>query len=355
MAHRTGSVALPPTECGLLPYCLDPGRWCYAQTPLPARVPLHLTERRLRVPYALLRWYRGRLRGQPASSVHLSVSGAHAYFGTVHTAANGTFALELPPSRRAADGGFPNIGRVDVTARTAAAPPCVVPPAVRLSNATAVLNRPLRARRAGQQRVDHVQCSLYLDADATFFREWGGEVGGSATFASRVAATLVKMIDVMYQVVALYGASANLGGSLQLHVRGATVHTELALQFAPTGSGGNTRSLGSKLLHAYQSWLAAGTSPAGVAQAVRGPSQPTAQEVCLNHLFTHTNLGGVIGVAIQASPEEDVVGGMCEVRGASEPMLPAATEPRHASSSFLTACTRTTPPLYHPTPTPLSL
>jgi len=74
-----------------------------------------------------------------------------------------------------------------------------------------------RSRREPRRDSSHVQCSLYLDADGPFFRQWGGDAA-TTPYAQRVAATVVRMVDVMYQVAAVYAIHANLGGTLELHV-----------------------------------------------------------------------------------------------------------------------------------------
>ena len=72
----------------------------------------------------------------------------------------------------------------------------------------------------------------------------------------------------------------------------------------------------------YQGWLTGGRRASCKAfskgygavapeSSPRGPSHRGATEVCLNHLFTHTAAGGVLGVAIQANPASFLPGGIC--------------------------------------------
>lgn len=154
----------------------------------------------------------------------------------------------------------------------------------------------VRWRRGAPASSEHVECGVYLDADASFFAAWGGSEG---SMEARMARAIVRMVDVIFQVDGVLQFDGNLRGEIQLRVVGAQVHPGLQLD---TKGGG-----GVGLLRAYQRWLGKGI-PA------RGVDRPTSSGVCLNHLFTHTGLAGVLGVAIQASPQTDVIGGLCETR-----------------------------------------
>jgi hypothetical protein len=111
------------------------------------------------------------------------------------------------------------------------------------------------------------------------------------------------MIDIVFQADGVLQKTGNLGDELRLRVVGAMVHPDMNFQIIADSNLGQ----GIQLLSGYQRWL-------GQGKAARGPDQLTSSEVCLNHLMSHTGLSGVLGVAIQASPDIGVVGGLCESR-----------------------------------------
>lgn len=52
-----------------------------------------------------------------------------------------------------------------------------------------------------------------------------------------------------------------------------------------------------------------------LAPHVRGVDEPTSQDVCINLLFTHTELqGGVGGTAVRGNQQDNYVGGICDHR-----------------------------------------
>ena len=165
---------------------------------------------------------------------------------------------------------------------------------------------------AGQSSPTHTSCPVFLDADARFLAAWGGD--GSLAERRRTAA--LKMIDVLFQVDGLYQHDDHLAGALSFRVAGVAVHDTLDFGvLAPSSSspGAATADPAGRLLGRYQRWLAT---------SGRAGDVPP-QAVCLNHLFTHTNLNGVLGVAVQASARADVVGGLCDSRVAGGRMLNA--------------------------------
>ena len=117
------------------------------------------------------------------------------------------------------------------------------------------------------------------------------------------------MIDIIYQVDGIYSRPKNLGENLKLRIIGSMIHT--GVYFGGQG--------GTDILQTYQEWLGTagpeqctgggGDGPKRCIHHPRGLDQPTADDACLNHLFTHTEAGGVLGVAIQASPTTRISGG----------------------------------------------
>jgi hypothetical protein len=94
---------------------------------------------------------------------------------------------------------------------------------------------------------------------------------------------------------------------------GSMVHTNLNLMKGV----GFEQQTGTLLLQKYQSWLAdeGPTQCEGDAciNYPRGLDLPSADEACLNHLFTHGETDGILGVAIQASPGNvNINGGLCD-------------------------------------------
>lgn len=296
-------------------------------------------------PTSLRGWYAGTVNGEEDSAVRLTVVDTSHYYGTVSTSTDGTFLIEqrIRPDRvrRALDDPLLQnnthmlldmhamvsghilhsvdselVETVIYHSSLAAAPlpsQCGSEPPMNItdqheqqqewegdgSSASATLGR---ERRGPPLSLEHTRCSLFLDAEANFFQQWGG-VG---TMSERVTATIIKMVDIIYQVDGVYSNSRNFAGTLNLYIVGSKVQTEFGFEPDPTQP-----SLGSQVLRLYQMWLAGGTRN-GISPRVRGADLPTSQEVCLNHLFVHLNLRGVLGVAIQAVTDKDVIGGVCE-------------------------------------------
>lgn len=177
-----------------------------------------------------------------------------------------------------------------------------------------------RARRAGPASSQHVVCGVFLDADASFLAQWGGDClltdSQAQCAARREARAIVRMLDIAHQTIGIYEDPVNFGqGPVTLQVAGVNVMPNEDLGLARDSPSSPVDP--NALLGAYQAFLGAGAmAPAGggplQAQAVRGAKLPTSQDVCLNHLFTHSNCNNVLGVASTASPAADVAGGVCE-------------------------------------------
>eukprot|EP00045_Choanoeca_perplexa_P012857 m.142493 g.142493 ORF g.142493 m.142493 type:complete len:866 (+) comp16160_c0_seq1:343-2940(+) len=184
-----------------------------------------------------------------------------------------------------------------------------------------------RHRRAGPASQRHTQCLIALDCDASFVVAWGN--GGTAQSQAIHAAT--KMLDIVFQVEAVYQYSRNLQGIVSLRVASINVNSLLdlfasqPLTSTATVTSTETRN-GLEYLDNYQAWL-------GIGQEARGSSSLAFNEVCLNHGFTHTNLNGVLGVAIQASPAAGVIGGLCADRSINGRALNAGISSTMTSSN----------------------
>ena len=163
-----------------------------------------------------------------------------------------------------------------------------------------------RGRRA---RVsDTTVCEVFLDADRSFLKQWGGE----GTYPQRATRATLKMIDIIYQVDGIYQRPYNLANLLSMKIVGTMIHD---YQFG--GADGIV------LLEHYQGWLTGfQPAPEGTckrtrkygtvgARNPRGQTVKSATDVCLNHLFTHSDAGGVLGVAIQANQASFLPGGIC--------------------------------------------
>ena len=154
-------------------------------------------------------------------------------------------------------------------------------------------------------------CSVYVDYDAKYLQEWGGSClpqDSAASCSDRQHARVqARIVDTMHLVAGVYEDTANFDGDvLTFQVRGLHyMGSEAGLPQAPDAAVS-----GSSILRAYQVWLAQGAE-AGQTVNVRESGEPTSQEVCLNHMFTHTEAGGTLGVASRASAQTNIAGGIC--------------------------------------------
>eukprot|EP00911_Craspedida_sp_UC1_P001540 UC1_evm1s1162 len=161
-----------------------------------------------------------------------------------------------------------------------------------------------RSRRAGPASPAHKVCTVYLDGDNRWLAQWGGD--GNAQ--ERESRAISKMISVMNEVSGLYNEARNFAGTrIKFQVAGYTLlGSNLGI---PQGTTASPR-VGNSVLQAYGQFLGNGAIR-GTSQPVRGTGKPTSQDVCLNHLFTHNNCGGTLGVANTASTSPRFVGGIC--------------------------------------------
>lgn len=152
----------------------------------------------------------------------------------------------------------------------------------------------------------------------------------------RVANTIIRMMDFIFSVDTLFGIQPNLRDEIGLDIAGAKVFIRPLIvsdsrRFILIAPSDPTPGL--KLCSIMRISLSAAVKPTrvslppalslvadmrSVTNAARGPGVPTAQDVCLNHLFTHVDLNGVLGVAVQASPSTNVLGGICDTRISNE-------------------------------------
>lgn len=82
-----------------------------------------------------------------------------------------------------------------------------------------IFNTSLIIAAAGPSDFQSTRCAIFLDADATFYQQWGG-VGTPAT---RVANTLARMVDIVFQVDGTYALARNFNGRIGQLIAGAKV------------------------------------------------------------------------------------------------------------------------------------
>ena len=161
-----------------------------------------------------------------------------------------------------------------------------------------------RHRRGDRVSNKHTECGFFLDGDSYYYNQWKGgclPAWSSATCeAKQLSRVTVKMITTMHHVDELYRREANLAGALTFAVVGTHVFTSAGEGVPDFGSAD-----AEGVILGYEAWLATGhsltyTDGKWVSDThdIRGLGQPKAMDACLNHLFTHTDVGGgVLGVA----------------------------------------------------------
>eukprot|EP00056_Hartaetosiga_gracilis_P007529 m.109431 g.109431 ORF g.109431 m.109431 type:complete len:1576 (-) comp12732_c0_seq1:1642-6369(-) len=162
----------------------------------------------------------------------------------------------------------------------------------------------------------HTVCPLFLDADKSFLDAWGGE----GTLKQRKLRVVAKMIDIIFQADGIYQHRDNFKDVLSFRIVGVAVHENLVFRPTEETSG---------VLVEYQRWLALQIGSRLVTSSTTttvadDQDQVDPRNICLNHLFSHTFLNGILGIATQASPNEAVVGGLCENRIAQNRALNSA-------------------------------
>ncbi|EDQ90552.1 uncharacterized protein MONBRDRAFT_36614 [Monosiga brevicollis MX1] len=183
-----------------------------------------------------------------------------------------------------------------------------------------------RTPRAGPASSLQTTCSLALDCDASFVAAWGG-LGSRSQQAIFAAA---RMLDYMFQVDRIFQDEANLRGSFAIRINAIFVHHNLNLR---DGGSDGAGVAGLTFLHNYQTWL--------VAASRNGSRAQTFSANCLNFLFSHENLQGVLGVAIEASPRSDILGGVCTSVSVSSLALNVGVSTTRLSNSQHTAAWQT--------------
>eukprot|EP00050_Salpingoeca_kvevrii_P022425 m.126270 g.126270 ORF g.126270 m.126270 type:complete len:1460 (+) comp9705_c0_seq2:247-4626(+) len=251
-------------------------------------------------------WFHGQIDGDPSSAVGLSVSSISGVGGIIRSQQHGTFRLvrsTLQPGHTMVilepdnenDLGKDFVHRDETLLHEGS----------EAHSTEGASTQSRRQRREGQLSAQHKVCTIFLEADRRFFKQWSGD--GSREV--RVSRTALHMAEIFLAVNAIFQDSDNLGGILGLQIAGILVHTDDPFDFGENEEG-------RVVLKSYQTYLGANATGPNVGQAthVRGPWAPTSQEVCLNHLFTHTNLKGYLGVATIASPNFNQLGGLCAHR-----------------------------------------
>eukprot|EP00040_Diaphanoeca_grandis_P021349 m.113704 g.113704 ORF g.113704 m.113704 type:complete len:825 (+) comp28292_c0_seq1:219-2693(+) len=165
-----------------------------------------------------------------------------------------------------------------------------------------------RKRRATNEKG----CSVFLDCDDRFFDEWKGDcVPGETSLeceVTQVERVTVKMIDALHMVDHIYRTDSVTKNLVELHVAGTYIHSTNFYAQYNTDSG--------VALDAYEAWLA----PSGIPGAPRGEDVLRADQVCLNHLFTHSDFAGsTVGIAFTGGGSNNA-GGVCGTKGRNSGM-----------------------------------
>jgi hypothetical protein len=168
------------------------------------------------------------------------------------------------------------------------------------ANVASVAQPPLRARRGKQASKNHSECTVYLDADVTFYERWRGDCdptwSAATCLSTRISRVSVKMVDTLIQVDSLFADA--LERTISFRAAGAHVQTSHSGEQLPD----LTEIAAATRVHdAYGQWLAAGATYDGDGSSlepVRQGVATTALDSCLNYLFTHVALNGsALGIA----------------------------------------------------------
>ena len=162
-------------------------------------------------------------------------------------------------------------------------------------------------RRSRRDEAPYSTCSMFLDADKWFFDKWAG----SGSMEDRVDRTVVAMLDMSNAMMDIFHLNFGNDGGPFVFVVGIAVHPSEEMGVVdPTVV--NNKDLALKYYSAFLKKDAYGE------KRLRGDSNTRTyngsdwgtgtkgNDVCLNHLYTHTNYGNVIGVA--------TLGGICNTR-----------------------------------------
>lgn len=160
-------------------------------------------------------------------------------------------------------------------------------------------------QRARRDAVPFDTCSMFLDADKWFFDKWAG----SGTMEDRVDRTVVAMLDMSNAMMDIFHLNFGSDGGPFVFVVGIAVHPSEEMGVVdPTAL--NNKDLALKYYSAFLKKDAFGKqgrlrsdSNTRTYNGTDWGRGTKGNDVCLNHLFTHTNYGKVIGVA--------TLGGIC--------------------------------------------
>jgi len=150
--------------------------------------------------------------------------------------------------------------------------------------------------KARQRRATTVVrgCTVFLDADRSFYKQWQGDCADGLTAAQcevvRWERVQVKMISALLNTDSIYRKQGSL--ELQLPLAGTYLSATDIIDVNGAASMSSSDAFGM-----YTTWLASNS---------RGSTVLQSDEVCLNHLFTHVDMlddngNSVIGkAAVQA-------------------------------------------------------
>ena len=143
---------------------------------------------------------------------------------------------------------------------------------------------------------------MFLDADSTFHARWGGE-GSDAVRKRRTAA---KMISIVHGANSVISDPVNFGAGFGIIVAGTEIHTDSG--WLSQVSANETEGVSS-----YEAYLGTTLPDARPRKGRAVPHRRTipANDVCLNFLFIHRDLGDRLGVAILGSIVPGAITGAC--------------------------------------------
>ena len=140
----------------------------------------------------------------------------------------------------------------------------------------------------GQSRT---VCSVYLHADETFFKAWGG----SGSLSHRVSTTIAKMVNLLHNADAIFSDPLNFGKDLGFIIAGAKVLSDVSF------SENEGYASADRLLTEYQYWL-----------SEQQKNDTDLVKPCLYQLFTHTPLmDSILGSSTMGLRTEGAQGGAC--------------------------------------------
>jgi hypothetical protein len=192
-----------------------------------------------------------------------------------------------------------------------------------------------RVRRGKQASKNHSECTVYLDADVTFYERWRGDCdptwSAATCLSTRILRVSVKMVDTLVQVDSLFADA--LERTISFRAAGAHVQTSHSGEHLPD----LTQIAAATQVHdAYGQWLAAGATYDGQESSlepVRQGVATTALDSCLNYLFTHVALNrSALGMA--STPGICADGHVCVVGPTSTPV----TSHPHVPCDLSAAC-----------------